>query len=106
MIEHAFNDMAGVTCSKIQGGMFAFPRIELPEKAIEAAQKQKIEPDMKYCLDLLNEKGVCLLPGMIFGQKPNTYHLRSNLVASLYLFEEMIDRIHTFHTKFMEEYKK
>ncbi|KAF3340578.1 alanine aminotransferase 2-like protein [Carex littledalei] len=38
-LEDAFNSMEGVLCQKAEGAMYLFPRIKLPEKAIEAAKK-------------------------------------------------------------------
>lgn len=34
-------------------------------------------PDMFYCMRLLEEMGICLVPGSGFGQKDGTYHFRS-----------------------------
>ena len=40
-------------------------------------QEEKVEPDMFYCMRLLEEEGICLLPGSGFGQKSGTFHFRS-----------------------------
>lgn len=37
--------------------MYAFPRIEMPPKAIEAAKKAKHPPDTFYAFKLLEETG-------------------------------------------------
>ncbi len=34
LLTKSLNDMTNVTCSEIQGAMYAFPRIHLPKKAI------------------------------------------------------------------------
>lgn len=38
MVEEAFNSVEGMSCNEVQGAMYAFPRIILPPKAIEAAK--------------------------------------------------------------------
>lgn len=37
------------------------------------------EPDMYYCMRLLEEEGICLVPGSGFGQRRGTFHFRSGL---------------------------
>lgn len=48
--------------------MYAFPQIRLPQKAIDAAKKQGKSPDSFYCLELLDNTGICVVPGSGFGQ--------------------------------------
>lgn len=82
--------------------MYTFPQITLPQKAIDKAKvcaapsrhptagrvpRQKCvcmqeagqEADMYYCLRLLEEEGICLVPGSGFGQRKGTFHFRSVL---------------------------
>ena len=33
-------------------------------------------PDMFYCMRLLEEEGICLVPGSGFGQREGTFHFR------------------------------
>jgi alanine transaminase len=42
LLSKTFNTMKNVTCSEIQGAMYAFPRLHLSHKAIEAAKKQNV----------------------------------------------------------------
>lgn len=37
-------------------------------------------PDMFYCLKLLEETGICVVPGSGFGQRQGTYHFRSDFM--------------------------
>lgn len=37
-VSEAFNRIEGVKCNRIDGAMYAFPSIFLPDKAIEAAK--------------------------------------------------------------------
>jgi aspartate/methionine/tyrosine aminotransferase len=48
-------------------------------------QAKGLQPDELYCLELLEEKGICVLPGCAFGQKDGTYHFRlSYFIATAY----------------------
>ncbi|RVE45200.1 hypothetical protein evm_010141 [Chilo suppressalis] len=58
MIAKTFNSMEGFTCNPVQGAMYAFPRFELPPKAIEAAKQAKQPPDVFYAFKLLEETGI------------------------------------------------
>jgi alanine transaminase len=82
--------------------MYLFPRIKLPQKAIEAAKEAGKEPDAFYCLKLLDATGVCLVPGSGFGQKEGTLHFRTTFLAP---GTEWVGRITEFHKKFMDEYR-
>jgi len=43
--------------------------------------------DMYYCLEFLRQKGVCVVPGSGFGQKPGTWHFRYRLTDTLYSYQ-------------------
>lgn len=38
LTEQIFNEVPGVTCNPVQGAMYTFPRIALPQKAIDKAK--------------------------------------------------------------------
>lgn len=40
-------------------------------------QEEGYIPDMYYCMRLLDEEGICLVPGSGFGQREGTFHFRS-----------------------------
>lgn len=48
--------------------MYLFPRINLPEKAIEASEAVNSAPDAFYARRLLNATGIVVVPGSGFGQ--------------------------------------
>lgn len=48
--------------------MYLFPRINLPDKAIKAAEAAKTAPDAFYARRLLNATGIVVVPGSGFGQ--------------------------------------
>lgn len=39
-------------------------------------QEEGNAPDMYYCMRLLEEEGICLVPGSGFGQREGTFHFR------------------------------
>lgn len=112
LTEQIFNTVPGITCNPVQGAMYTFPRITLPQRAIDKAkvctthtatpthppyltdehppelliyvdvfvcvhpQEEGQVPDMVYCMRLLEEEGICLVPGSGFGQREGTFHFR------------------------------
>ncbi len=38
MVHEILNTIEGVTCNEVMGAMYAFPKIALPQKAIEKAK--------------------------------------------------------------------
>lgn len=121
----AFKQMEGVECEKpqvrffppisfylllsnfpqtdiIQGSMYLFPTIKLPQKAIEQAKKENRSPDEFYCFRMLDATGICVVAGSGFGQKEGTLHFRTTFLAP---GTEWTGRIVKFHKEFMEEFK-
>lgn len=103
LTEETFNTVPGISCNSVQGAMYTFPQITLPQKAIDKAKVSVVvtltlththtpqrvcmqeagqEPDMYYCMRLLEEEGICLVPGSGFGQRKGTFHFRSVLEPS------------------------
>ncbi|KND02133.1 uncharacterized protein SPPG_02627 [Spizellomyces punctatus DAOM BR117] len=101
----AFNRLEGVSCQPAQGAMYLFPQILLPTKAIEAARTAGQEPDVMYCMELLNATGVCVVPGSGFHQKEGTWHFRSTFLPPENQMENFIQRISEFHQEFMDRYR-
>lgn len=86
----------------MQGSMYLFPTIKLPEKAIEQAKKEGREPDEFYCFRMLDATGVCVVAGSGFGQKEGTLHFRTTFLAP---GTEWTNRLVKFHEDFMAEFK-
>jgi len=63
------------------GAMYSFPRISLPPGFIESARLLGKEPDVLYCLQLLEETGISCVPGSGFRQKPGTFHIRTTILV-------------------------
>ncbi|KAK5860050.1 hypothetical protein PBY51_021556 [Eleginops maclovinus] len=98
------NSLLGFSCQPLEGGAFAFPRLYLPPKAIQKAKEMEVEPDMFYCIRLLEEAGVLVKPGWEYGQKEGTHHIRFCIMTSEDTMEEVLSRLSSFHTQFMKDF--
>ncbi|KAB1273045.1 Alanine aminotransferase 2 [Camelus dromedarius] len=104
LTEDMFNQVPGIHCNPLQGAMYAFPRIFIPAKALEAAQAHKMAPDMFYCMKLLEETGICVVPGSGFGQKEGTHHFRMTILPPVEKLKTVLQKVKDFHIKFLEKY--
>ena len=103
-ITDAFNSLEGVSCQETDGAMYSFPKISLPQGAIAAAERKGKQPDVMYCLELLEETGISTVPGSGFQQAPGTFHLRTTILPMEDKFDDIIQRFTKFHRGFMQRY--
>lgn len=104
--EQILNSVPGIKCNPVQGAMYAFPQIFIPPRAIQEAQSLSMAPDMFYCLKLLEETGICVVPGSGFGQREGTFHLRMTILPSLEKLKVLLEKLREFHLHFLEEYSQ
>lgn len=104
LVADTLNSIEGITCNKVAGAMYAFPRLTLPEKAIKAAEEAGQKPDFFYLMTLLEEAGICVVPGSGFGQRPGTFHFRTTILPQPDTFEDMMSRFERFHRSFIQRY--
>jgi alanine transaminase len=97
------NALPGVSCVRSPGALYLYPRIRLTAKAIKAAEEAGKAPDMFYALRLLDETGICVIPGSGFGQKEGEQHYRLTCLCPG--VEEYVGALERFHKGFMEKYK-
>mmetsp|Transcript_20901 Transcript_20901/g.37247 ORF Transcript_20901/g.37247 Transcript_20901/m.37247 type:complete len:538 (+) Transcript_20901:265-1878(+) len=102
----ALNSLEGVSCNPVEGALYAFPSIKLPPGAMQAAKRLGKSPDTYYCLRLLEETGVVVVPGSGFGQEEGTFHFRTTIVPPLDKIEEVAERMEVFHKKFLEDHSQ
>ncbi|XP_075527938.1 alanine aminotransferase 1 [Dermacentor variabilis] len=105
LVADTFNSFEGFSCNKVAGAMYAFPKFTLPQKAIEEAKAAGQAPDFFYVMQLLENTGVCVVPGSGFGQIPGTYHFRTTILPPLEKLQVMLAHLKGFHQKFMDKYK-
>jgi alanine transaminase len=96
------NALPGVSCVHSPGALYLYPRIRLPQTAIDDARKAGKEPDTFYALALLDDTGICVVPGSGFGQKEGQYHYRLTCLCPG--VEEYVTALEVFHRKFLERY--
>jgi alanine transaminase len=99
------NEAKNVVCNPIDGAMYAFPQIKLPDKFIKAAQTVNLKPDVFYCKTLLEKTGICMVPGSGFGQKEGTYHFRTTILpAPDAYFTQVFEKFRRANDDLMNEY--
>jgi len=104
MVAETFNSIPGFKCNPVQGAMYAFPQITLPQKAIDAAKAKGQQPDVFYAFELLENTGICIVPGSGFGQYPGTYHFRTTILPQPAKMKVMLETLKDFHQKFLAKY--
>lgn len=104
LTEEVLNQAPGIQCNPVQGAMYSFPRIEMPERAIKLAQAEGQSPDMFFCMKLLEETGICVVPGSGFGQREGTHHFRMTILPPTEKLKILLERLKDFHQKFVQEY--
>lgn len=105
MVTETFNSMDRITCNVVQGAMYAFPQIHMPDAAIVEAKRRGVPADVMYCFELLENTGICVVPGSGFGQKPGTYHFRTTILPPVEKLGEMLERFRKYHKQFLSTYK-
>lgn len=104
LTEQVFNEVPGIHCNPVQGAMYSFPRVQLPPRAVHRAQELGMAPDMFFCMCLLEETGICVVPGSGFGQREGTYHFRMTILPPMEKLRVLLEKLSRFHTKFTREY--
>jgi alanine transaminase len=93
-----------------QGALYGFVRFELPpDPGVDVAAMSEPERgaydagrDNAYCMALLEETGICVVPGSGFGQEPGTLHFRTTFLPSRDEIEELVARLKAFHGRYVE----
>ncbi len=94
IVERGLNSVPGIHCNRVAGAMYAFPRIDLPPGVTDDA----------YCLALLEETGICVVPGSGFGQDPGTMHFRTTILPPMSEIEAVVSRLAAFHVAFTKRH--
>ena len=87
LLAEGLNRIPGIQCNVVAGAMYAFPRISLPAGRTDA----------DYCMALLEETGVCVVPGTGFGQIPGTAHFRTTILPPTPKIQKVVERLAAFH---------
>ena len=92
MIREGFKKMDSLECFGRTGAMYLFPRLnKLPEGST----------DFDYCMNLLENTGLCTVNGSGFGQKEGTHHLRIAFLPPKQLIEKVLPQWIKFHNEYV-----
>ncbi len=87
ILAEGLNRVEGITCNVIAGAMYAFPRVELPQGLNDEA----------WCMALLEETGICVVPGSGFGQAEGTAHFRTTILPPTDKIRAVVEKLAAFH---------
>ncbi len=112
LLGDAINAIPGMSLEVPQGAMYAFVRIDFPPEAgidVSAMSPQdrltyESRRDFDYCLSLLEETGICVVPGSGFGQIPGTFHFRTTFLPPVEELESFVEKLKEFHGKYFERF--
>lgn len=104
LLTEELNKIPGIHCERPQGAMYIFPNVSLPPKFIEEASKMGKHPDFLWAKFMLEEAGVCVVPGSGFGQKPGTYHFRTTFLADKESLRDAVNRMKTVQENILKKY--
>jgi len=106
LLVERINKIEGVNTMPVEGAMYAFVKIDLPQKFIEEAKTLGYTPDTLYCLRMVETIGVVCVPGSGFAQKEGTYHYRMTVLPEESLLINMMEDLDRFHTKLVADYSQ
>jgi aspartate/methionine/tyrosine aminotransferase len=90
ILAEGLNRIPGIQCNKVAGAMYCFPRVSLPEGRTDA----------EYCMSLLEETGICVVPGSGFGQAPGTCHFRTTILPPTAKMRQVVEKLAAFHAAY------
>ena len=90
LLAEGLNRIPGIQCNVVAGAMYAFPRITLPAG----------RTDEQYCMDLLEQTGICVVAGTGFGQIPGTAHFRTTILPPTSRIRTVVERLAAFHATY------
>lgn len=105
IVGDGINCIPGMSVEIPQGSMYAFVRFELPPAngykpshvTAEEMAAYIERREHEYCMALLEQTGICVVPGSGFGQKPDTFHFRMTILPPRDEMEALIDKLGCFH---------
>ncbi|NXX11328.1 ALAT1 aminotransferase, partial [Podargus strigoides] len=104
LLQEVLAGTPAIRCQPLQGGARAFPRIQLPPRALRQARSLGLEPDVFFCQELLEETGIALAPGSEFGQPEGTHHVGLSLLLPTETLERVLLTLTRFHATFLHRF--
>ena len=111
VLGRGINAIEGMSLEMPQGAMYGFVRFQLPPEphvdvaAMSEEERRAYEAtrDADYCLRLLEETGICVVPGSGLGQQPGTFHFRTTFLPSREEIEEVVSKLGEFHRQYTSQ---
>ncbi|HOX42981.1 MAG TPA: NAD(P)(+) transhydrogenase (Re/Si-specific) subunit beta [Myxococcota bacterium] len=108
ILGQGINRIPGMSVEQPQGAMYAFVRFELPSDPFIDLRSMSAEEragyaarqESQYCLTLLEETGICVVPGSGFGQQPGTLHFRTTFLPPRSEIQALVARLGEFHRRY------
>ena len=104
IVSEGLNEIPGFSCQLAQGSMYSFPAVELPEKAVRAAEEVGVSPDTLYSLSLLERTGICVVPASGFEQEPGRFGFRTTFLPSEAEMKRCVELFRSHHEEFCQKY--
>jgi aspartate/methionine/tyrosine aminotransferase len=99
ILGNELNKIDGISVNIPEGAMYAFVKFNLPQSMINRSVDTIL--DEKYCIALLEETGICVVPGSGFGQMPNTLHFRTTFLPPREQIIELVAKLKDFHSNYI-----
>jgi aspartate/methionine/tyrosine aminotransferase len=114
MLGEGISQIPGMTLDTPQGAMYGFVRFTLPPEpgvntaAMSPPERQGYEArrDSEYCMTLLEETGICVVPGSGFGQQPGTLHFRTTFLPPVDEIARFVEQLKHFHIDYTRKLEK
>lgn len=90
LLAEGLNKIPGIQCNVVAGAMYAFPRITLPPG----------RTDDDYCMALVEQTGICVVPGTGFGQVQGTAHFRATILPPTEKIRAVVEKLARFHASY------
>lgn len=104
LLTEELNKVPGIHCERPQGAMYIFPNVTVPQKFVDEAKKLGKAVDFLWAKYMLEQAGVCVVPGSGFGQKPGTYHFRTTFLADKESLKDAVLRMKKVQEKIIKDF--
>ena len=101
ILGNELNKIEGISVNVPEGAMYAFVKLNFPPAKLNTSLGATV--DERYCLALLEDTGLCVIPGTGFGQLPNTWHFRTTFLPPRNQIIELVAQLAQFHKKYVTQ---
>ncbi|ESL10912.1 alanine aminotransferase [Trypanosoma rangeli SC58] len=110
LLAKELGSIRGFSCQPVEGAMYAFPTIQLPERYLQRntelnlKEGRTLAPDARWALELLEKTGVVVVPGSGFGQRASTLHFRTTILPPEEQMERVVKAMRSFQENVWAKY--